>query len=213
MFSGTCANYTITTAADGTTVVTDNRVMAPASPAPTASTRCATSSGCSSPTRRWCSAPGLNDEPAGALTISDDDAAVNQLLTVRPLASRTPTMHRRDDGDHRPAVSYVWQVETDRRAPACSATSSTSAATSPRRRDGTTFRVTADLDGLALRVRAIYQDGHGVLENVFSAPTAAVAGGDRRRRRRRRCRPRRRSPASTGVHFIRSDLDSSSTRS
>ena len=29
--------------------------------------------------------------------------------------------------------------------------------------------------GLRLRVRAVYQDANGVLESVFSAPTAAVA--------------------------------------
>ncbi len=29
--------------------------------------------------------------------------------------------------------------------------------------------------GLRLRVRAVYQDQNGVLEEVFSAPTAAVA--------------------------------------
>ena len=38
--------------------------------------------------------------------------------------------------------------------------------------DGTTFRVTPDLAGLSLRVKAIYEDAHGVTEMVFSAPTA-----------------------------------------
>ena len=60
--------------------------------------------------------------------------------------------------------------------------------------------------GLSLRVRAEYQDDHGVLENVFSAPTAAVAGvvaGPA---------PLPPVPAedptvSPGVHLIRSDLE------
>ncbi|UUZ65404.1 calcium-binding protein [Polaromonas sp. P1-6] len=39
---------------------------------------------------------------------------------------------------------------------------------------GPSFTVTPDLAGFALRVRAVYQDGHSVLENVFSAPTALV---------------------------------------
>ena len=70
---------------------------------------------------------------------------------------------------------------------------------------GTTFLVTADLAGLAIRARAVYQDAHGVLENVFSATTALVAdavitpaptsllpdGSD---------------VASAGVHLILSDL-------
>ncbi|MGH8848956.1 MAG: hypothetical protein ACREXQ_17165, partial [Polaromonas sp.] len=40
------------------------------------------------------------------------------------------------------------------------------------------FTVTPDLAGLALRVRAVYQDGHGVLETVFSTPTAVVVAAD-----------------------------------
>ena len=47
----------------------------------------------------------------------------------------------------------------------------------PATAEGGTFRVTADLQGLSLRVKAIYQDANGVLETVFSAATAAVAAG------------------------------------
>jgi Ca2+-binding RTX toxin-like protein len=43
--------------------------------------------------------------------------------------------------------------------------------------DGTTFKVSPDLAGLSLRVKAIYQDGHGTTEVVFSQPTAVVAPG------------------------------------
>ena len=39
----------------------------------------------------------------------------------------------------------------------------------------TTFRPGDDLVGLALRVKAVYQDSNGVLEEVFSTPTAPVA--------------------------------------
>jgi hypothetical protein len=69
---------------------------------------------------------------------------------------------------------------------------------------GSSFRVTPDLEGLSLRVRAVYQDANGVLENVFSAATAAVATG---------VAPAPAAPlpaesttTSPGVHFIRSDL-------
>ncbi|WP_079202276.1 peroxidase family protein [Pseudomonas sp. CC6-YY-74] len=69
---------------------------------------------------------------------------------------------------------------------------------------GQTFRVTPDLEGLNLRVRAIYQDQHGVLENVFSAPTADVLVG---------VAPGLVAPlpiesstTSPGMHLIRSDL-------
>ena len=46
--------------------------------------------------------------------------------------------------------------------------------------NGTTFRVTPDLAGLSLRVKAVYQDAHGVPETVFSAPTAPVIDVPRR---------------------------------
>src|SRR4029079_16485455 len=39
---------------------------------------------------------------------------------------------------------------------------------------GVNFRVLPLVDGLQLRVKAIYEDAHGVTEQVFSAPTAAV---------------------------------------
>ena len=39
---------------------------------------------------------------------------------------------------------------------------------------GIRFRVTPDLAGLSLRVKAIYTDAHGVTEQVFSAPTTPV---------------------------------------
>ncbi|GBF27484.1 leukotoxin [bacterium MnTg02] len=41
---------------------------------------------------------------------------------------------------------------------------------------GETFTVIPLVAGLAIRVKAIYEDGNGVLETVFSAPTALVGG-------------------------------------
>ena len=74
----------------------------------------------------------------------------------------------------------------------------------PATAEGGTFRVTADLQGLSLRVKAIYQDANGVLETVFSAATAAVAAGA----------PTAPAPTlpdgsdvpSAGIHLIQSDL-------
>ena len=39
---------------------------------------------------------------------------------------------------------------------------------------GVNFRALPLVDGLSLRVKAIYEDAHGVTEQVFSAPTAPV---------------------------------------
>ena len=68
---------------------------------------------------------------------------------------------------------------------------------------GATFRVLDDLAGSAIRVKAVYQDANGVLETVFSTATAAVVdvvfeAPDPN--------PAESSTDSTGVHFIRSDL-------
>ncbi len=46
------------------------------------------------------------------------------------------------------------------------------------RATGLTFTPTEDQVGSLLRVRAVYKDANGVLEQVFSAPTAAVANVD-----------------------------------
>jgi len=153
--------------------------------------------------------PGLNSEPLGQLTVSDDSPSVNQLLTVDSAgitdADNISGSNATGTLGGRP-VSYVWQVEaepgtgvfTDIVAPDGTLLASAS---------GKSFRVTEDLDGLRLRVRAVYQDGDGTLENVFSAPTAAVDGTIT-------LDPVQTPPAETlvnspgnGIHLIRGDLD------
>ncbi|WP_223544079.1 peroxidase family protein [Pseudomonas sp. A-B-19] len=116
---------------------------------------------------------GLNAEPVGLLRISDGTPAVGQVLTV--LAD---TVRDADNvttgGAITGPIAFVWQVETN---PGTGVFDDIGivlggglgTATGP------TFTVTAAELGLALRVRAIYQDGHGVLESVFSAPTALTA--------------------------------------
>ncbi len=148
--------------------------------------------------------PGINNEPVGSLTISDDTPAVNQLLTV----SAADIIDADNPGTGaitgRP-VSYVWQYEPDPvRGAGVFRDIVDVGGNQPATADGTSFRVTADLDGLALRVRAVYQDANGVLENVFSAPTAPVAGVIA-------VPPTPAAPAedlvsSEGVRYIRSDL-------
>jgi Ca2+-binding RTX toxin-like protein len=116
---------------------------------------------------------GLNSEPVGQLTINDDTPAVNQLLTVDALGITDADIAGSVIGD-RP-IRFIWQAEE---APGTGIFRDIVGLDGgqPATASGDEFRVTANLDGLALRVRAIYQDGDGTLENVFSAATAPVAG-------------------------------------
>ena len=72
-------------------------------------------------------------------------------------------------------VSYVWQFEPN---PGSGVFEDIIAAPvgdlAFQSANGTSFRVTPDLAGLALRVKAIYVDAHGVAETVFSAATDPV---------------------------------------
>ncbi|MDM0019124.1 peroxidase family protein [Variovorax saccharolyticus] len=172
-FSGPLANYSVFTGIDGVTTVSDNVgtdgtdtlrnverlqfgdqsvVLAPL---------------------------GLNAEPTGSLTIdfSGDDLvpSVNEVLTVSALGIGDTDNAGGNIGS-RP-VSYIWQYQPDPVNGAGIFRDIVSlGGDRPATADGTSFRVTPDLDGLVLRVRAVYKDDHGVLENVYSAPTAAVSG-------------------------------------
>ena len=202
MFSAPLANYTISTAPDGTTVVTDNRVIGAGVPITDGidTLRGIERLQFADQAVVLPAGVGLNNAPAGQLTISDNTPSVNQLVTVSN-AAVTDT-----DGITAGSFNYLWQVERF---------AGTGVFTdiiqdiggSPSLAHGTSFRVTADLDGLALRVRATYKDGDGTLENVYSAATAPVAGVIA-------VTPPATPPTETlvaspgnGVHFIRSDLD------
>ena len=74
--------------------------------------------------------------------------------------------------------------------------------------NGTTFRVTPDLAGLSLRVKAVFLDAHGVPETVFSAPTAPVIDvPDAPPPTPADAAEASITVESDGVHFVKSDLD------
>jgi Ca2+-binding RTX toxin-like protein len=141
--------------------------------------------------------PGLNQEPTGALAVSDLTPAVGQTLTVSlgNVADLDGITGR---------VNYMWQQET---VPG-----------SGIFRDytgplgllpiafGDTFTVGADLAGFALRVKAHYVDGNGVQESVFSLPTAAVAPGAPAPAPAPLLNGPQTGIVSPGVHFLGSDL-------
>ncbi|WP_085718699.1 peroxidase family protein [Pseudomonas sp. B28(2017)] len=116
---------------------------------------------------------GLNAEPVGLLRISDGTPAVGQVLTVSA-ADITDADNLTLGTEITGPIAFVWQVETN---PGTGIFDDIGIALGGGlgTATGSTFTVTAAELGLALRVRAIYQDSHGVLESVFSAPTAPTA--------------------------------------
>ncbi|MGH8431748.1 MAG: peroxidase family protein, partial [Solimonas sp.] len=120
--------------------------------------------------------PGLNAEPLGLATINDNTPEVGSLLAA--------SLEGVFDGDNPGGtitgpVSYQWQADV--RGDGVFEDIIVATGLGDERANGSTFRVTEDLAGLVLRVKALYQDAHGVLETVFSAqtaPTAAVAAPD-----------------------------------
>src|SRR5262249_29064486 len=128
---------------------------------------------------------GLNHAPTGLLTISDATPAEDQLLTVS-IAGVTDADNvspTNPTGAITGPVSYFWQVETNQGSGRFDDLT-LFVAGEIARVEGTSFTPTEpfaggvgidSLVGLQLRVRAVYQDGNGVLEQVFSAATAPVA--------------------------------------
>ncbi|WP_458371007.1 peroxidase family protein [Pseudomonas fluorescens] len=156
---------------------------------------------------------GLNAQPDGSPTVADGNGGaitVGDILTVS-VAGVT-------DDDNVAAgnpqglitnssVSYIWQFEADPGTgvfediillPAGDLAFQSA--------DGTAFKVSPDLAGLSLRVKAIYQDGHGTTEILFSTPTAAIVAGAP-------VTPTAQVPVvdatagGAGLHMVRSDLN------
>ncbi|VVP33437.1 hypothetical protein PS900_04477 [Pseudomonas fluorescens] len=156
---------------------------------------------------------GLNAQPDGSPTVADGNGGaitVGDILTVS-VAGVT-------DDDNvvagnpqglitNSSVSYIWQFEADPGTgifediillPAGDLAFQSA--------DGTAFKVSPDLAGLSLRVKAIYQDGHGTTEILFSTPTAAIVAGSP-------VTPTAQVPVvdatagGAGLHMVRSDLN------
>ncbi|NNU43268.1 hypothetical protein HK415_09010 [Ramlibacter sp. B156] len=199
VFTGNRADYTVTTAADGTVTVAHVTPLTPAWDDGTDTLRnierLQFNDGAVVLT------PGLNAEPVGLLTLNNGTPAVNQVLTASAAGI--------SDGDS-PAgitgpISFVWQAEVLPGTGIFQDIVGVGGAIEDTA-VGPNFRVTQQFDGLALRARAVYKDGHGVLENVYSAATAPVDGVV--------APPATGGPLpvetpvdSAGVRFIRADLD------
>ena len=127
--------------------------------------------------------PGLNSDPLGQLTIldaatntPDDTPTEGQLLrvSIADVTDGDNVSPTNPTGAITSGFSYVWQVERNPGTGVFEDIVDLAGDLAFQSANGTVFRVTPDLAGLSLRVKAIYQDANGVLEQVFSAPTAPV---------------------------------------
>ena len=122
--------------------------------------------------------PGVNAEPNGAPTIDDPTPGEGQTLTVS-IAGVTDADNVSADnptGAIDGPVSFLWQVEEDPGSGRFATILIDNVGGELVRATGPTFTVPEALAGQALRVMAVYKDANGVLETVFSAPTAPVEG-------------------------------------
>ncbi|QVW26725.1 heme peroxidase [Pseudomonas hormoni] len=128
--------------------------------------------------------PGLNAQPTGRPAVADGNGGaitVGDTLTVSMAGVRDANniaVGNLQGFVNNTSVSFYWQFEADPGTgvfediillPAGDLAFQSA--------DGTSFKVSPDLAGLSLRVKAIYQDGHGTTEVVFSQPTAVVEAG------------------------------------
>ncbi|MGH6636996.1 MAG: peroxidase family protein, partial [Polaromonas sp.] len=163
VFSGNLADYTINTVAGVTTVTDIGRGV-------DGTDRLVNIERLQFNDQSLVLVPGSNNAPVGVVRINDSSPAVGQVLTVSAATvgdADNPTVGGAIPG----SVSYFWQFEV---RPGVFQDIVTLIGLGDQRATGPSFTVTPDLVNVALRVKAVYQDGDGVLETVFSTPTAGV---------------------------------------
>ena len=167
VFSGNLADYTINTVAGVTTVTDIGRGV-------DGTDRLVNIERLQFNDQSVVLVPAANNAPVGVARINDSSPAVGQVLTAG-LVGVGDADNATVGGAISGSVSYFWQFEV---RPGVFQDIVTLIGLGDQRATGPSFTVTPDLAGVALRVKAIYQDGHGVLETVFSTPTAAVVAAD-----------------------------------
>ena len=121
---------------------------------------------------------GINSDPEGIVFIDNEIAPTeDQLLTVTAeLLDANNITAANPFGEVTGSIAFFWQVELRPVAePGVFEDIVIATGVGDQHATGPTFTPGDDEVGLRLRVRAVYQDAAGVLETVFSAPTAAVA--------------------------------------
>jgi Ca2+-binding RTX toxin-like protein len=127
---------------------------------------------------------GLNAEPVGELVILDDQGdpigatvpVEGQVLSVSidGVTDADNVGSENATGAITGTVAYTWQF--DPRGDGVFEDIVFATGLGDLRATGPTLTVPPDVAGTTIRVMALYEDGHGVLETVFSAPTAPVQG-------------------------------------
>ncbi|MDB5798726.1 MAG: heme peroxidase [Paucimonas sp.] len=150
-----------------------------------------------------------NNNPVGVLQILD---AASNLADATPATGQTlkVSIAGVTDADNAGGgitgpVSYTWQVELVPGSGEFSDIALAGGVEGVLTANGASFTVTPDVAGLALRVKAIYQDAQGVSEMAFSQPTAAVAASAAPPAAPVTA-PVDVAPGGAGIQFVRSDL-------
>jgi Ca2+-binding RTX toxin-like protein len=121
---------------------------------------------------------GLDEEPVGLLTLSATPTQGQPVtVSIAGVTDADNVSATNADGHIPPPVAYFWQVE-DRPGSNVFNDITVFAALEIARVEGTTFTPTQEQVGLQIRVRAVYQDAKGVLEEVFSAPQTVANAND-----------------------------------
>jgi Ca2+-binding RTX toxin-like protein len=120
---------------------------------------------------------GLDSKPVGTLTLSGIPTEGTPVtVSIAGVTDADNVSAINPDGHIPPPVAYFWQV--DLRGDGTFTDITRFAAGEVARQEGLTFTPTDAEAGLALRVRAVYQDALGVLEEVYSTPEVVANVND-----------------------------------
>jgi hypothetical protein len=158
--------------------------------------------------------PGLDAGPVGRPTITDTNGGaftVGDFVTVS-IAGVTDADNPNGGAITGP-VRYTWQVD-DGTGVFDDIILLPGGDLAFESASGTSFRLTPDLAGLSIRVKAIYTDAHGVTEMVFSDATTPVAAAPAAPLVAPPTTPDpSMSEGGPGIKLVRSDLDLFSIKS
>jgi len=121
---------------------------------------------------------GTNNQPAGLLTLSDAVEGQPVTVSIAGVTDADNVSASNATGAVLPPVAYFWQVETNPGSGIFEDLLTDFSAGEVARVSGTSFTPGDAEVGLRLRVRAVYKDGNGVLEEIFSAPTTVANVND-----------------------------------